>query len=312
MNSNILSKLTMATITTFIVTGTAMATTPYAFDQYTVTNGAITDNGVDPDGAGPLDNCAGGFTCTRLEANGNGIMQRNVTDTGTGVSYLQTVITDSDANGSAASLGFSTEAFVFAAGNSANNITLQQRISDAGMDTNVLVHEGAFETGGDLTDPNSTGDGVHLEIDQTVSLGAPDFVEFIQTGQNGNQRQIVNERTSGQGTDGRFTSRTVSGATFAPSVAGTLGGIDFENETTLGIGATYNAGDTLQVVWQGADQPNNQQFGLQDYNNLTSGETASKDGLTGNMGQFTDNGPWEWDPIFGNAPNPPPTTPAFP
>jgi len=289
-----------------------MATTPYAFDQYSVTNGAITDNGVDPDGVGPLDNCAGGFTCQRLEANGNGIMQRNITDTGTGVSYLQTVVTDSDANGSAATLGFSTESFVFAAGNSSNNITLQQRISDAGMDTLVNIHEGAFETGADLTDNTSTGDGVHLEIDQNVSLGAPDFMEFIQQGQNGNQSQTVNQRVSGQGTDARFTSRTVSGATFGPTVAGTLGGIDFENETTAGIGVDYSPGDVLQVVWQGADQPNNQQFGLQDYNNLTIGETASKNGLTGNMGQFTDNGPWEWDPIFGTAPNAPPTTPGFP
>ena len=312
MKTNILTKLTMATISTFIVTGSAMAVSPYAFDNYTVTNGAITDNGVDPDGLGPLDNCAGGFTCQRLEANGNGIMQRSITDTGTGVSYLQTVITESTANGAATALGFSTESFVFAAGINANNIALQQRISDSGMDTLVHIQENAFETGADVSDPNSSGDGVHLNLVQTVGLGAPDFMQFIQDGQNGNQRQVVNQRTSGQGTDDRFTVRQVSGATFAPSVAGTLGGIDFENETTLGIGVTYNAGDTLQVVWQGADQPNNQQFGIQDYNNVTTGETASKTGQTGAMGQFTDNGPWEWDPIFGTAPNPPPTTPEFP
>lgn len=308
MKSNILTKLTMATISTFIVTGTAMADIPYGFDNYTVAGGVITDTGTDPDGAGPLDNCQTGFTCQRMEADGQGIVQRQITDTGTGVSYLQTVITEADATGSAATLDFATEAFVFASGNNSNNIGLQQRINDAGMSTVTLIHDGAFQNGGDESDPNSTGDGIVLELDQTISLGAPDFQVFSQTGSNGNVLQEVNQRVSGQGTDTRFTVRQALGNQ-APTAPGTLGAATFP-----GGGVPYLAGEDVKVVWIGQDAPNAQQFGYQQYTNLDTATSASRNGMApGSMGLNVDNGPWEWEPgIFGAAPAAPPGTPEFP
>jgi len=314
MKSNILTKLTMGTISTFIVSGMAMADVPYGFDNYTVTAGIITDNGADPDAGGPLDNCSVGFTCERMAADGQGIMQRTVTDTGTGVAYLQLVITEPGATGAANTLTFSTESFVFAAGINSNNIGLQQRIGGS-IDNLTQITEGAFETGGDESDPASTsGDGITLRLSQTVDLGGSDFQEFTQVGQNGSALQAVNQRVSGQGTDARFTVRKALGG-MAPTTAGTLGAATFENEGSgLIEGVSYSAGDNLQVVWIGADQPGDpaQQFGLQDYTNLTTGGVASRTGETGMHGEFTDNGPWEWDPVFGNAPAAPPATPEFP
>jgi len=294
---NILVKLTMAAIATFIVSGGAMAVAPYPFDNYSAVAGVITDNSV--------GGCAAGYSCVDLEANDLGIMQRTITDTGTGVSYLQTVITESNATGTATALDFTTEAFVFAAGINANNIALKQHINQTGMAMTVFIQENAFETGADVSDPNSSGDGVHLNLDQTIDLGGADFGQFIQNGQNGNVQQIVNQRIDGQ----RATYRVVSGASFAPTVAGSLGDGTFENGAIA-----YDPGDALSVWWVAMDQSNNQQFGLQDYHNITQATETSYDGNVGQlMGQWVDNGPWAWDTtFFGNAPNPPPTVPEFP
>ena len=249
-----------------------------------------------------------------MEANGQGIMQGNITDTGTGVSYLQTVVVDPTASGAATSLGFSDENFVFADGINSNNIGLQQRINDAGMSTLTVITEGAFETGGDETDPGSTtGDGITMHLDQTVSLGSPDFQSFSQVGSNANKLQAVNQRTSGQGTDNRFTVRQALGS-FGATASGTLGDNTFENEFLAGPGGVdYSPGDELKVVWIGQDAPDGSQFGTQDYVNITTDITANRNGQTGDMGLFTDNGPWLWNTtFFGTAPAAPPTTPAFP
>lgn len=82
----------------------AVAAPPTAFDQWSVTGGAITST------AGTAG-CPSGFTCSSA-VTGDGFFQRQITDTSTSDSYFQTVITDSGVTGAPGALTFSDESFV--------------------------------------------------------------------------------------------------------------------------------------------------------------------------------------------------------
>ncbi|MBI1195757.1 MAG: hypothetical protein GC138_07920, partial [Gammaproteobacteria bacterium] len=81
---------------------------PITYDNWTVSNGTFTPG-----------TCPSGYTCGGVIVNERGLFQRLVTDNGTGVEYIQTIVTDTAATGdptaapfTAGALAFKNETFV--------------------------------------------------------------------------------------------------------------------------------------------------------------------------------------------------------
>jgi hypothetical protein len=260
------SKLAMTAVGTFIVGGAAIADAPYPWDAYSATAGVITlDTGAGLCG----DAGAGGFACSTMESTGQGIHQGLITSNDTGVSYLQQIVVENDATGVAAALPFTQETYAFASGISSNNVAIKQHQVDQGQNLTVYVQENAFESGADISDPNSNGDGVHLNIDQVIDLAAGgdtlDYQQFKQDGQNGSDRQTIKTwLNSGNITFGQVT---VDGA-FAPTTSGTLGGVSMEGTVN------YAAGEALRATVLGNDQSSDQDFMAMHFLNLDTGEKS--------------------------------------
>jgi hypothetical protein len=318
--SNYKLKLALAAAGGLLASGTAMAgapapATPIAFDQYTVTNGVITDTST----ACSTD----GWSCVTLDATAAGIFTQQVTDPNTGISYLRTIIVEDDATGSpgtsAGNLEFSLEQQVYANGINRNNVALKQIINTSDLTQNVRLYEGAFRSDGTLTDPTSGGNGAEMALSQIVSSVGQTFQQW---GVNGNVAQRVSQS---QGVNpGRFVYQVVAGngqGLYEPTAAGQLGGGDMP-------ALAYSAGDALSVVWLGVDldgtgDASTRQFGFQEYRNYgtanganvvagTASPVATSRLVSNQLGdapwQFVDNGAWDWDSnVFqvGNPPTPP-------
>ena len=303
--------LAMASAGGLLVSGAALAgsaashNAPLSFDQYSATNGTITDTSVE---------CSvGGWTCVSLDATSNGMLMQQVTDPGSGMSFIRTIVVEEGANGTtAAGLGFWQETQTYASGVLNNNIALAQGINDGGMDFRVKLFEQAFRTDGDISIPTSGGGGADLYVNQTIATAGQ---TFQQDGVNGNARQRIDQV---QGTNpGKFTYASIDGAAFMPTVGGTLGG-------TVMPALAYASTDGISAVWIGADQPGNyaaslRQFGYQQFRNwgavaVTAPGTNVAGGTStyssvGPLGTFSANGSWDWDAALwdlGAAPSGPP------
>jgi hypothetical protein len=312
MKYSIVNKLAMTAVGTFIVAGSAMAVSPYAFDQYSVAGGIITmDTGAGLCG----DTGPGGFSCMAMEAQGQGILQQQITSNDTGVSYLQSIVVEDDATGTAASLDFSQEVYTFTSGTNTNNVAVKQHMSQNSVDITMYVQERAFETGADVSDASSSGDGVHFNLAQVVDLsvgGNGDYLSFTQDGANTSDRQVIKESLDG----GNITMGLVQvDGAYAPTTASTtpLGGGNMEDQVD------WLAGEALSALVLGNDQSGNpvgQDFAFIRFQNMDTGQESLKESIEGSaMGHtpasygFGESVPgqfWSWDAqatsIFGVSP----------
>lgn len=296
MNRKYLFKLAMATAGGLFVSGAALAgpainhNAPLIFDQYSVASGVITDTSTE---------CATTWTCVNLDATSAGMLMQQVTDPGSGVSFIRTITVDETATGTPGSgLAFWQETQSRSSGVNTNNVAVAQGIIENGMDFRVKLFEASFRSDGDISIPTSGGGGAEMYINQQISSASQ---TFQQDGVNGNARQRIDTAI---GTNpGRFTYASIDGTAFMPTGGGTLGG-------TVMPALAFASTDGLSVVWIGADIPGSyaataRQFGYQKFTNwgsiaVTNPGTNVATGTSsymeqGPLGQFTANGSWDWD-----------------
>ncbi len=309
MNRKYLLKVALATAGGLFVSNAAVAgsaashNAPLSFDQYSVASGVITDTSTE---------CSTTWTCVTLDATSAGMLMQQITDPGTGVSFIRTITVDEAATGTTASgLEFWQETQSLTSGVNTNNVAVSLGIVENGMDFRMKLFEASFRSDGDITVPTSGGGGAEMYINQQISSAGQ---TFQQDGVNGNARQRIDQV---MGTNpGMFTYASIDGTAFMPTAGGTLGG-------TVMPALAYASTDGLSVVWMGADMPGNaaataRQFGYQRYSNwgtvaVTNPGTTSPGGTSSYMSlgpsaTFTDNGSWDWDAALwdlGGAPSGP-------
>lgn len=281
-----------------ISSGAAMAAPPIAYGQYTATAGVITPSA-----------CPTGFSCGAA-ITGDGFLQRQVTDTGTGNVYFQTIILDKGSTIAAGTGGtadlstapFADESFVLQGGGTGIADSSHVYATPTAPDTSTFTGDTALNvgwakgTGEDLinvsqviddpnkatmaftlTDASTDNSQPIVTIDETVWMADA-------TGANpNNDRQhlyLKQLKASASGT----TVALPAGAT--PS-------------TTL----SYAANDIVQVMWlgqqvTGGTSGGQQLFGTQAY---TVNPTTTATSIS--YSDQTATGPWNWDTtFFGAAP----------
>lgn len=268
--------------------------TGFSYDDYTVNGGVITAN------------CPVGYTCTNLDATGNGILQQRVTD-GTD-SYFRTIVVDDGVTATdltaVRALGFRDESYVGAdgSGNMSTRTVVQGDQLGASIDpmfVSTEIMDGALAVGG------------AVNIEQFNQLGAANrTAEFRGVGNSNNLTMQINIMQPNN--EGNMTIRKAT-ATAAGSLSLT--------DADPGIAPlAYAAGDRLQVVWleqaaSGAGNQFNRILGQQVYSNLTAGTSIAYSNAdetgnfvavnTGSNNPVGGIGPWNWNAsLFGDAPNP--------
>lgn len=334
MINDIRSLCTKVLFASFVVVAplAAQAAGSPVFDNWTVSNGAIQPLSGDADDAP----CAAGFTCEIL-SRGDGFIQVQWVDTGNAATYIQTIITNPDANGAPNTLLYLDESFVRLGGD--NGIMARQRHSEGDPDS----VEGEFTNTSQLAIgwANAGLGAPTLSITQSFeSNGAPDSAtgdEFRNTfsmGLNTNPgfagRSISVDQHVGMG-DGlepssdvqRFVLEGRQGV-FTEAGDMTLGAPIGSNTNSAGGGTVeWAAGDNVMVRWLGqtvdlVDQDGNSQgvsvFGFQGVLNSTTGDevttfsTANTGIVPGGAAPPTGTGyvpPFDWHQTFGTtAPTP--------
>ncbi len=250
--------------------------------------------------------CPDQFTCAPVVGD-SGFLQRQITNAN-GETFLQSIITDPNANGAPATLGFATEDFVrMGGGNTINGgIAARQFISegDAFKNTFEMTRGWAAPTGSsgtghtsqtmsDIGNPNIQTD------DFTSSFG---FDGIMRNGV-GTGRQIEIDQTLGlnQGgteeiNDWQAMSMTVVMGEFQT----TDGGANFPGIGTI----SWTSDDSVMAGWVGQvfdeTAPNRGgmggAFGHGAVMNMSSGDAIV-------INSLTDPGPFDWsNPPFGDVP----------
>ena len=292
-----LTVLTVVPAALALASGAVVAVPPtgFSYDDYTVNAGTIT--------AG----CPVGYTCTNLDATGNGILQQRVTD-GTD-SYFRTIVVDEGISAtdlaSVEALGFRDESYVNAADGEADMSVrgiIQGSQLGAGIDDMYVMAE--------ITD-GSLNVGGPIRLEQRNMLGAANrTVDFVGNGSSNNLTMQINVQQPNN--EGNLTIRKATA-----TAAGDLSLTDADP----GIAPlAYAAGNRLQVVWleqaaSGNGDAFNRTLGQQTYSNLTAATEISynnADGAgnfvavnTGANNEVGGIGPWNWNAaLFGTEPNP--------
>lgn len=286
----------------------AQAASP-VFDNWSVSSGAIT--------AG----CGAGFTCSVL-SRGDGFIQVQWVDSVGGTTYIQTIVTDPNANGTPANLAYVDESFVQLGGS--NGILAQQRHASSDAD-------GTFTNSSQLAigwaNPTPDGNNPTMTIAQSfVSDGGAatgdefsnTFVMQLINGTGGTDRSISVDQRVGLG-DGITPTEDVQrfvleGRQGAFTTAGSLDlGPSFGGATTGPDPAqvTWSAGDDVMVRWLGQQLDLNEQgvsvFGFQGIVNNTSQVEATTFSTATTGIEPEGSGyepPFDWHSMFGPAPTP--------
>lgn len=292
-----------------ISSSVALAAPPISYGQYTATGGTITTGEV-LGGTFTAAACPAGFTCGAA-ITGDGFLQRQVTDTGTGNVYFQTIILDKGStvasNGTTGFADLSTspfadESFVLQGGGTGIADSSHVFATPTAPDTSTFTGDTALNVGWakgttenlidvhqviddpnkatmdfSLTDASTDNSQPIVTIDETVYMADA-------AGNNpNNDRQhlyLKQLKASGAGT----TVALPTGATPA---------------TTL----SYAANDIVQVMWlgqqvTGGTTGGQQLFGTQAY---TINPTTTATSIS--YSDQTATGPWNWDTtFFGAAP----------
>ncbi|MDX9740905.1 MAG: hypothetical protein RBT81_06970 [Gammaproteobacteria bacterium] len=310
-------RLAVASASLALSGGVAFGAPPtgFSYDDYTVDAGAIT--------AG----CPVGFTCTTLDASGNGILQQRVTD-GSDTYFRTIVVPDGVTAADLAaveSLAFRNESYVSAVSGSgdyaARGVVLDQgNLVLGGGGTNPTVTDSMYAlteiTGGAL----NTGDEIVIEQRNVLGANAAGAVtrsaEFVGAGSSNNLAMALNiiQPTN----EGNMTIRKVTAT--AP------GNLELTDADAGIAPLAYAAGNRLQVVWleqaaSGTGDAFNRALAQQSYRVYQSGTDntllgeisySNADGAgnfvatnTGANNPVGGIGPWNWNAtLFGTEPNP--------
>lgn len=294
-----LTVLTMAPAALVVASSVVVAAPPagFSYDDYTATAGTITAS------------CPPGYTCTNLDATGNGILQQRVTD-GTD-SYIKTIILEEGTTASdlaaVEALAFRNESYVLVEDGS-NNMSargiVQGNVLGAGIDDFVAQAEVST---GSLATPGGANNFVQSNLLQNAGR----FTTFEAHGGQGNNLNFVVNAVQ-PNNEGNITIRK-SVATAAGDLALT--------DADAGIPTlAYAAGNRVGVVWleqaaSGVGSAYDRLLGFQRYTNETAG-TSIEYINSGDLGTFVATstganqpvagiGPWNWNAtLFGAAPNP--------
>lgn len=286
------------------------------FDNWSVSNGTI---GAAGGGDTP---CAAGFTCSVL-SSGDGFIQVQWIDSINGATYIQTIVTDTNANGDPDDLAYVDESFVQLG--ASNGILAQQRHATTDA-------EGTFTNSSELAigwaNPTPDGNNPTMTISQAfVSPGGAatgdefsnTFVMELIDGSGGPDRSITVDQRVGLG-DGITASTDVQrfvleGRQGAFTSAGSIDlGPSFGGATTGPDPAavTWAAGDDVMVRWLGQrldlGSEGLSQFGFQGIVNNTT-DTEATTFSTSSTGIEPDGAgyepPFDWHATFGpTAPTP--------
>jgi len=260
---------------------------------------AIPDLGVNFGQVTGTGSCPAGATCSVI-ASGTGFLQMQIDDTGTGASYIQTLITDT---------GFSSEDFVqmAGAGGSVNGIASQLSVTDGTPSTNTAAASGTIGTGFGTTATITSGWAatggsqsnavISLTVSQAESAAgaADDFMSLfnVDTSFNGTTN-VVNSLSAEQvGYLGNSADKQHFYTQIKPASAANTG-----YTIPTGVGSTsWAAGDQIQIVWVGQDMPSAGlgSFGSESVSNLGTGTGTS-------LSSTTQTGPFDWNAEFGTAP----------
>jgi len=282
------------------------ASGPLPFDQWTVSNGIIDNSAA----------CAAsGVSCTVL-AQDNGFLQQQVT-TAAG-SFVHMILTDPDATGTPATLGFTTENFIPDNNLTGFDIVNRQVIRDIpqGFEQVANIDRTPFlDSAGDVVDL------AHVELTQTMAT--PDFDTRFKLLQheallpNGdshfgksvdiNQTMVAANDSGNQPLKQVFDSRERLGSQLT-NVNNTLqidpftpaGSLHLNNETV-----SWNTGDHVKSIWMAQNNSVllNPGFAYQQFDNISQGIIGTKE-LSMQSNEVID--PFSWDQTtFGQAPSVP-------
>lgn len=325
MINDIRSLCTKALFASFVAASPLMAQAASpVFDNWSVANGTIQGTA----GATP---CAAGFTCEIL-SQGDGFIQVQWVDAGSAVTYIQTIITNPDANGAPNTLLYLDESFVRLGGD--NGIMAQQRHSETDTEgtftnTSQLAIGWANAGAGNPTlsiTQSFVSPGTAIvgdEFSNTFSMGITNSADPTLAGRSisVDQRVGMGDGVTVSGDVQRFVLEGRQGA-FTQAGDLTLGAPIGSNTNSAGGGSvSWAAGDDVMVRWLGqtvdlVDQDGNSQgvsvFGFQGAINNTTDEEVStfSTANTGIVPGATSTGyvaPFDWHATFGaTAPTPNP------
>ena len=307
--------LTLRRITfgTLIVLSTpGLADGPVAFNQWSVSNGTID--------AGATCNAAG-VTCTVLVQD-QGMLQQQVTSASG--SYIQMILTEADATGNAASLGFVSENFIPTNNLTGYDIHSQQIIRDPGQgfEQRAMIDRVPF------FDANDTlVDLLHVNLQQTLidsdiaaSFNIIKDEAVLSTGEvftgksiDINQQLVSASATSPDGIKTAFDARIREGwklssanqtllfDPFAPAGDITLHDTAFDGVVGADQTLTWLDGDSVTSIWlsQYNDELVTSAFGFQRVDNQSTDSTVS----AGRFDTAAVIDPFSWNELtFGQAP----------
>lgn len=276
-----------------ISSGIALAAPPISYGNFSASAGAIT--------AGA---CPSGFSCAAA-ITGDGFLQRQVTDTGTGTVYFQTIIVDKGstiADGTDLSAAtFADESFVQQGGGTGIADSSHVLAGPVAPDTSTFTGDTQINVGWakgptedlinvnqtindpnkavmifNLTDNSTDNTNPVVTLDQTVWMA-----DGAGNNPNNDRQHMYLKQL--QAASSGTTAALPTGATPA---------------TTL----SYNAGDIIQAMWLGQQVTGGttggaQNFGTQSY---TVNPTTTADSIS--YSDQTVVGPFNWDTTFGTAP----------
>lgn len=253
-----------------VLSGSVMSAAP-AFDNWTVTNGAISSG-----------SCTG-YTCGSALTD-LGFFQRMITSGSE--TFFQTIITENDANASNSAaldtLKFADESFV-RTGNT-NGIADKQRIYEERFNTGTTGATTLFRASTTL---NSGWAGNNLKLTQYLKDNADDFQTdfiFAQKGLNASptaQGMKITAYVPIQGNDDQdFVLVQLKGDytdTAGPAQISGVGTMSWAVDNSANSTSGVN-GDSIKAIWvgQNLNEIVGQVFGFTSYDNLT---TTASDGV---------------------------------
>lgn len=293
------------TVITALAAQVAWAGPPVPFNNWNVNQGTI---------ASP---CPNGFSCVNVVDGSGGFLQRELIEQGTGRTFLQSILTDSGANGQPSALGFADENFIQlkGAGGQQNQtgISASQRIADPNTFESTIVFNRGW-----AAEPGTAGDGRITQVLRdpgNPTLSTDDFESRFsfqgvasEAGRAGRRVEIGQTLGLNQGETSELNNWQVMRMVVVEGDLQTTAG----GATLPGAGTVnWQPGDTIVAGWVGqvfqtplgaSDQPS--AFSHAAFMNQTTGTQAVFNSLS-------DADPITWPDPFGPAPSIPsvPTAP---
>jgi hypothetical protein len=276
-----------------ISSSVAMAAPPIGYGQYTATAGVITTNP-----------CPAGFSCGAA-ITGDGFLQRQVTDTGTGQAYFQTIILD---KGSTIADGtnltnatFADESFVQQAAGAGIADSSHVFATPVAPDTSTFTGDTLINVGWAKTPAENL-----ITVNQNIDDPGKASMLFTLTDNstdNTNPIITLNETVYMPPTSGPATGDKQ--VFYLKQLQATAGGTTValpDSNPPVATTVDYLAGDIIQAMWLGQQVTGGttggaQLFGTQSYTVNPTGAATSV-----SYSDQTAVGPFNWDPVFGAAP----------